>query len=229
MAKAITFDFTAPALLAHPNLLEAKKYKRNGKETGDAKFSASFVLDADHPDLEPMKKTAIKAARELWPDRDIGAAFKAGEIVFPWKSGDKLADKRVARLKKDGKEDDGKADFMRGKIVIKASSKFDVSLAAVVNGKIVDLDSLELKNRHKGLFYFGVKALGSVAFQAYDAVGGTDDAKDGVTAYLQCVLSTGKGERIAGGVSAAERFKGYQGSVSTESPTAGLEDDDIPF
>jgi hypothetical protein len=229
MAKTVSFDITVPVVLAHPNLLEAKKYKRNGKETGDAKFSASFVFDADHPELENLKKAAIKAAREMWPDRDIPAAFKAGELKFPWTSGDKLIEKRSARLKKDNKEYDGKADYMKGKVVVKASSKFDVALAAVVSGKIIDLDSPELKAKHKGLFYFGVQALGTIAFMAYDAVSGDENAKDGVTAYLQCVLSTGKGERLAGGVSAAERFKGYQGTLSAESPTEGMDDDEIPF
>lgn len=231
MGKSIAFDLTAPAIIAHPNLLEAKAFKRDGKETGPPKFSVSFVMAPDHPDLAGLKKSALEAAKAEWPGRDIGDAFKKGDIVFPWKSGDKLIERQTAQLKKKGKTYDGKGDFMKGKVVVKASSKFQPGLAVVAGGRIVDLDTPELIAKHKGQFYFGVQALGSLNFQAYDAV--KDGDKDGVTAYIQLVLSTGKGEKLAGGASAAERFKGYQGGLSADDPTAGMPDmdlnDDIPY
>jgi hypothetical protein len=88
---------------------------------------------------------------------------------------------------------------------------------------------VEFTEANRGLanskFYNGCYVVASLNFVPYE---GDDD--DGVTAYLDAVLWVKDGPKI-GGVSAAEAFKGYIGTVSGEDPTGGQStlDDEIPF
>lgn len=220
--QTIPYTSAAPHVTAHPHLLEAVKFKRNGKETGEAKFGAVFVIEPDHIDLVNLKAKAVEAARLRWPGVDLKT------LQFPFKDGSAEADKRVAKLKAEGKEDDKKGDFQRGKVLLKASSKFQPKLSIWPKGAAapIELTDEAAFKMHGGKFYFGVKALFEVAFQAYDPVREGD--KPGVTAYLQQLCSTNEGDRLAGGRSASEVFSGYKGTVSGIDPTkAG--DDEIPF
>lgn len=209
------FSLTIPVVMAHPNLFEAKAFGPKGKESGTPKFSANLLLDPESEDLKGMKAVAAKVARAKWPTRPFA------ELSFPFTSGDKLADKATAK-KKDG-------EFNRGKVVIAGRSKFEPRLAAIVNGKVVDFEG-EARIANKSKFFFGAEVLAQLNFVAYDGVGNNPD---GVTAYLNMVLATGKGTKIAGGASAAETFKGYVGSTTTEDPTGGAgtgaPDDEIKF
>lgn len=206
-----------PVILAHPALFEPKQFKKNGKPTGEPKYSGTFVLPADSEDLKAMKTLAAKVARAKWPTRNFA------DLKFPFASGDKLADQRKA---KSGKDD---GEYQRGKVVVQSRSKFAPRLAVIENGKIVDLDDDALKAKYKGKFFFGAEVLAEFNFVAYE--GGANP--DGVTAYMNLVLATGKGTRIAGGSAASEVFKGYMGSASAEDPTGGGSsvelDDEIPF
>ena len=224
-------DITTPVVLCFPNLTEAKKFKgKNGKESGEPKFGASFMFTPDHPDFKRIKDRALALAKAKWPSRDIVAEYKAGTFKMPWNDGTKLADKRIAEKKKANPawQDDGKGDFQRGNFIIKSASKFAPRLAYIEGGKISpDLEGAAV-NLHKGKFYFGVEVLAQVNFVAYD---GVSENPDGVTAYINLVLTTGKGKRLSGGQSAADAFKGYVGNVSAEDPTAGADelDDEISF
>lgn len=211
------YTLTAPALMAFPNLLVPKQVA--GK--GDPKYSANFVLDAGHPDLAAIKKLIVKIAQQRFPGIDVST------LSIPLKSGNVLADKRIADLKKKaavaGKDpsaivSDG--EYQRGKVVINASSGADrpPSLSAIVNGKIVDLDSEVLRQQYGKQFFFGAEVLAQINFATYEGNGST--IPNGVTAYLSMVLATGKGERMGGGPRAAsEVFSGYVGSYSAEDPT----------
>lgn len=222
------FSYTTiePTLTAHPHFIEATKFKRNGKETGEAKYSGVWCFEPASEDLANLKAKAAEAAKARWPGRPLG------ELQFPFKSGDKEWEKRVAKLKSEGKEDDNRGDFMKGKVLMKASSKFQPKLSVWLPGAKapVELTDESAFKAHGGKFYFGVKSMVEVNFVPYDAVREGD--KDGVTAYVQQVCSLNVGERLAGARSAAETFKGYAGKVSTEDPTAGKADtmdDEIPF
>jgi hypothetical protein len=222
------YSFTQAAVMAHPSVIEPKKFKRNGKETGEAKYSASFVLKPDSPDFAGLKASAIAVAKAKWPGRDIGVDYKAGTLKFPWAAGDKLAERRIEKRKKEGKDpaDDGKGDFMKGFVVVKSSSKYEPGLAVFVNGKPVDLEGAA-RALNKNQFYFGVEVVAQLNFVAYD---GIDGNPDGVTAYLQKVLTFNRGKKLSSGGSAAEVFKGVAGVVSNEDPTGGeVIEDEIPF
>jgi hypothetical protein len=211
--KEGTVNLTKPTTLTFPNLDEARAVKgKNGQPSGEPKFSSNFELAADHDNLAALKAEAVKVAKAKWPGRDLK------ELAFPFTSGDKLAEK--AQVK--GKD----REFSRGKAVLVSRSKYQPRLSAVVNGKIVEIDGND-KGQIKKLFYSGTDCLAQFNFQAYDGVGSNPD---GVTAYLNMVLSLNRGARLTGGASAAEVFKDYIGSASSEDPTGGLGlDDEIPF
>lgn len=225
-----TFVSLVPTTGTFLNVLEAKAVKKNGKETGDPKFSSNFEFNLDHPELDALKKLALKAAKEKWPDRAIGSEAskkdkngnpKQPTFVFPWTLGDDLAN----NAKKRGKD----REFSRGKLVLTARSKYEPRLSVVKDGRMVDLEDEAARKAAKNYFYTGVDCLFQVSFQAYDGVG--VNSLDGVTAYLDHVVSLNKGEKLLkGGPSAAEVFKGYVGTTTDEDPTAGVEDDEeIPF
>lgn len=207
------FALTMPVVMAHPHLFEAQSFQRDGKAKGEPKFGTNLVFPNDSTDLKAIKTLAAQVARAKWPTR----AFT--EIKWPFSSGDKLADARKAKAGKD----DGA--YQRGHVVINAKSKYRPKLGVIEGGRIIDLETEEQIAKFKARFYFGALVFAELNLVAYD--GGSNP--DGVTAYLNQVLSTGKGEKLAsGGSSTSETFKAYIGSVSGADPTQGL-DDEIPF
>ncbi len=207
------FNLTKPLTLTFPNLFKARPFKRNGKEIGEPKFDGSFLLDADSDDLKAMKALCVKIARAARPSADLKT------LAFPFKSGDKLADK----AKEKGKDN----EVSRGKVVIAARSKYQPKLAVFEAGKILDLEDETMIARFKSRFYPGVLCYAQFNFVWYDEVG---NGQAGVNAYLNMVLSTGKGTRLGANRSAASVFSGYVGNVSEVDPTAGQTmDDEIPF
>lgn len=223
MAKveSVRFSLTVPVIMGFPNLTEPKAYKRKGKETGEPKYGAIFCIDPKGPDFNGLKEAMAKAAKAYNPNADLKT------LKFPMLPGEKAKAKYVAKREKEGKTpaDDGKADFQLGKYVLKASSKYQPLLAVLEGGKAIDVtpDNVGL---HKGKFYFGVQAVAEFNFVGYE---GQDGNPDGVTAYLNSVLSLNRGERLTGG-SAADTFKGVIGNFSDEDPTGGEGFvDDIPF
>lgn len=221
--EASLFQITKPVRLVYENLFEARHVGPRGSTNGTPKYDVTLTIPPDHPDLPAMKALALEVARAKWPGRDVIGDARNNLFKFPFDSGDKIAD----RAKQRGKDE----EFKRGQIVLASRSKYEPSLSAVVNGKLIEYTGIggnPPRAAAKQHFYRGVEVLVQVNFVAYNGVG---QNPDGVTAYLNMVLSLGTGERIAGGArSAAEVFKGYVGLNSQVDPTAGsLMDDDIPF
>ena len=219
------FEFNEPVPAANVNLLEARAFKgKDGKAKGEAKYGVTLILDPASTDLKAAQALAVSIAKDAFP----GLALK--DVRFPFKDGTKENARRVAKGLKA-------LDWQQGKVVLGIRSKDQPRLAGVVSGRIVDFDSDEQITANGRLFYNGVKVCVQVNFASYGeaaAVGDDDnDAKPGITAYLNLVLSTGSGSRISGSVSAAEAFRGFSGSLSATDPTAGatpdLGDDEIPF
>lgn len=208
-AEPAIYNLTEPVVMAYPNLHTARAFGKKGKESGEPKYSANFIFKPDSTDLAELKKLAVKVARERWPDRELK------ELKFPFSSGDKLNERRV----KQGKKAE---DYAAGMVVVAARSKYEPRLSGIENGKMVDYEG-DARIAAKPKFYPGVLVLAQFNFVAYDGVGANPD---GVTAYLNMVFSTGKGKKLAGGSSAAETFKGYAGTSTTEDPTGGNDFDD---
>lgn len=210
--NAGVYDLSTPAPGLHLALVEPKPYMENGKPKGDPKYGGLFVLPADHPDLVPMKQKAIAVARAEW-----GEGVELGTIGWPFSSGDAMAAARAAKGKN--------GDFYKGKAVLKSRSQFAPMASWIANGQVLEVPSNELSG-NAGKFYSGVECLATFNFVAMVVNGNKY-----VTAYLNKVFSTGKGERVGGmGRPASEAFKGYIGRATTEDPTKGkVADDDIPF
>jgi hypothetical protein len=211
------YELTAPAIALYPNLLEAKKVKKNGREVGDAKYSLNIALALDHPDLLPMKKLCAKLALEKWPGRNLRLqAPDPDALMFPFTDGTILADK--AKAKVDARADGAKlAEFNRGFIVIPCRSKFQPAMECFINGKATILDTPELRQLHKDKFFMGAECFVRLNFLAYDRA--DERGADGVTARLNMVSVTGKGTRI-GGLPAASMLGSAQGHATMEDPTA---------
>jgi hypothetical protein len=202
-----TYSLKQPGTLTFSNLFDPKPVGKKGVAKGDPKYDATIAIDPDGPDAKAIKALCTALAKEKWPNRDIGADYKSGELRMPWHSGDKLA----AKAEKNGK----KQDFHKGRLVIVARSKDEPTLTVLVNGQPSDLEGLQRAGA-KSKFYAGVKCGANFYFQAYDAVG--EDGKDGVAVYLNGVLSTGQGERVMGGSrDPAEVYSGFIGIDTDES------------
>ncbi len=180
-----------------PNLFEPRAVKIKGKETGEPKYGLSMLLDP--AEIGDLKAAAKMVALAKWPGRTLS------ELKFPFSDGDKLEADQTEKGR-DGK-------FYSGKVVLKASSKFKPVVVDTHRKDIIDHSRL----------YSGAYGYAELNFVAYDGVG---QNPDGVTAYVNFVMKSRDGDRIAGR-DAAGVFAGIQGSEA--EPAATELDDEIPF
>ena len=209
------YSFLKPAIMTYPVLFEPKAYIEDGKPKGEPKFSSSFIFDADSEDLKAIKTLSAKLARTLWPDKPFFLTTQEGikirQVVFPWQDGTEIADKRVAK----GKKDDGGT---RGKVLIAAKSKNAPRLSIIKGASVIDLNDEASIAANRNKFYAGALVIAEINLCPYEAKGQT--GLPGVTAYLNRigVLDPNPGVRMAAGHSGGEAFRGYVGSVSAENP-----------
>jgi len=224
MADLLQFRSTKPGSMLYTGaLLEPRAYAPAGqKPKPDAKksYSVNMYYDADHPDVKAQKDQMLASAKAKWPGLNIVEEIKEGRMRMPFTTGDKLIAKRATKLKAKGKEPDTVLDFLKGKVVFKASSDFPVALGVRVKDQgDIDVND-QNKAVHKSAFYDGVLGLWGVSYSPYDAV--KEDDKPGVKAYLDMAHSLNSGPRHKlGGRSAADTFKGVAGAAVTTDPTAG--------
>jgi len=197
------------------SLYVPSKVKRNGKEVGEARFNAQFLI-SDPKEIEAFKQKAAAVARAKWPD------VKLGTLAWPFSAGEKEAAKGTAK----GKD----WSYYNNTLVINGKSKYQPRLSIFLGPKQVpqELADAALAAAERK-FYAGAWVLPQFNLVAYDPV---NDGKPGVTAYLDQVMWIKDGVRLIGGQSASEAFKGYQGSASAEDPTVGQElaaDDEMVF
>lgn len=210
--KNQSYFLKTPTPTAFLTVLEPRKIGNKG----DPVFSAELLLDPEGADYKAIGALIRSVAQEAFPGRDLKT------LKFPVEKGDSKVDS-------DPKGRD--RSFYKGKIVLKARADEDHPPALFVPaGKDVrELTGAERTVEGKGHFYNGAVVLAGLWFKAYKGSkdGGIGE-HSGVKAYLQSVCYVSKGQRI-GGSEAAEQFKAYMGTVSTEDPTGGDVDDEIPF
>lgn len=206
-----TFKLTSPGILTYRHLEAASAVGGKGKE----KFDVNVELTPEHPDVPMIKAILAKVAGEAFPGRDFST------LQFPLKSGDALADAAIQRARQKAPNSDpgDPRDFSRGKLVIIARTEFRPSLAAVVNGRVVDIDGSDLQSI-RNLFYPGCEVFGTFSATAYEGAG---QNPDGVNLYVDEVFSLNRGEKlkIANTRSAADSFRGYVGLTTDYDPTTG--------
>jgi hypothetical protein len=226
--ELIAYTFQAPVRAGFANIIASRQFQDKGKGKGDPRFDASFILEPDSADLKALKDLVIAEAKTLFPGKRLIARrltqeeLDAGavEIAVPWKDGTKAAD----RAKEDGKDQ----EFFRGKIIVKASSKYAPALSGIENGKIVEYVNPETRATLDKMFYAGAHLVPHFTLHSYKA---KDDKPGGVGVYLNAVCFIKHGPRLGGSkVNAAEVFKGYAGTVNAADPGSNNElDDEIPF
>lgn len=204
MADKIQFLYSLKAAVAtiHTNtLITARAFKKDGKDKGDPKFGATFLL-TDANEVRAMKEVAVAALKSKWPTADIKQA------KWPWTTGAEWADASKAK----GTDREMLRPFS---CILKSRSKFEVALSILDGGEILDLETPTAKNNaREKYFYDGVMCSAVFNFVPYE-----QDGKIGVTAYLNRVLSLGEGEKLkVGGTSGAEVFSQYRGRPSSFDP-----------
>jgi len=206
------FVLTKAAPIINLDLFSPRAFKdpKTGKDRGEPKYGCRFLFTSDHVDLAGLKAKMLAVGKSAWPDAELNT------IKWPLRSGTQ----EIARAKANGKK---APDFLDGKAILSARSKFEPRLSGWENNRVTDYEG-DAKNKAKSKFYSGVEALGEFNFVANEV-----DGKRSVTCYLNQVFTTGKGKRMGGGQSAQEAFKGYTGHATQEDPTGGDLDDEIPF
>lgn len=215
---------TGPGRAVFCNVVTARKFKKEGKEAGEARFDATMVFTKE--EMAPIFTKFKEVAADRWPGRDMK------ELRKPWVTAEKAiedAGKRAAKKGGDAtkvataKENAAKI-FPAGTYVLKAGSKFEPVLSFSDGGKIIEYTAANRANARKQ-FYGGAYIVPQLNLVSYVAT--KVDDPDGVSAYLNLAHFVRDGEKI-GGANAADAFKQYAGTVSNEDPTGGSDLDDGP-
>lgn len=241
MAETHRYTLTQPARLLYSSVTE--KSAPIGVQGAVAKFSGTFGIESvDFDNIVKIMVAAIKS--------ETGGFTNPADYFLACQGG-KTAGKRAiqaAELKcqKPGTSEDDKFK-LRAKAearaalyapyagILSASSQFDVELARLEGGKILDISAEPHARAQAGKDYFypGAYVVAAVAFKGF--LRKSLDAKDGCTAYLQNVLYIRKGERLAGGSAPANNevfgsFAGYSDfDPLANAPSNQDLDTDVPF
>lgn len=232
MAETIRYTLIKPARLLYSSITQKSAPKNVQGAT--PKFSATFGLeDEDFQKIVQIMVDGIKA--------ELGSfSGNPGDYYLAAMSGATAGKRAIAKAELDaqGKPSDEAFKIMekankRAEMyapyagILTASSQFDIELARLEAGKIIDIPAEEHARAQAGkdLFYPGAYVVPAVAFKAFRRK--TLDAKDGVTGYLQNCLFIRKGEKLgsAGGPNNNEVFGSYAGYSDVDptalAPTAG--------
>jgi len=225
MAETHRYVLTKPSRLLYSSITE--KSAPRGVQNAIPKFSGTFGVEEE--DFKAMVEIMVNAIKA-----ETGGFTSPADYFLACMSGATSGKRAIAKAELDaqGKPSD-EAFKIREKAekraelykpyagILVASSQFDIELAKLDGGKIVDIGEEPHARAQAGkdLFYSGAVVVPSIAFKAFRRK--TLDAKDGCTAYLQNCLFIRKGEKIAGmgGPSNNDVFGGYAG-YSSQDPTA---------
>lgn len=226
MAETHRYTLIKPARLLYSSIT-AKSAPRN-VQGAVPKFSGTFGIEKE--DFDAIVEIMVKGIKA-----ELGSfSGNPNDYYLACMSGATAGKRAIAKAELDaqGKGSDEAFKIMekaqkRAELyapyagIITASSQYDVELAKLEAGKIIDIPAEEHARAQAGkdLFYPGAYVAPALAFKAFRRK--TLDAKDGVTAYLQNCLFVRKGDRIAGagGPGNNEVFGGFAG-YSDYDPTA---------
>ncbi len=234
--------FVNPYRAVYSNIVIPREFV---KGDGKPRHDASFLVDPNSEELKKLQAEVVKLMKSAHPGKQIVARRLTQEEVdkgnviqvqTPWYKGEQEAERIVAKAKPGNEaKAAARAEIFKGKIILKASSKYIPDLAAVENGKLLQFDKSDDASVAVAAKFFwpGRYVVPSFKLNIYPG-----DAKKlpGVSLYLDSALAMfvkkpdgtlDFGEKIlgAGGRNAAEVFKGVLGSISQEDPTGGAVDE----
>lgn len=227
MAETFRYTLVKPARLLFSSIVE-KSAPRN-VNNAVPKFSGTFGIEDE--DFQACVKIMVDLIKG-----ELGSFTTPDNYFLACQSGKTAGKRAIAKAEFDcqqpGISEDKKFEIMekaqkRVELyapfagIITASSQYDIELAKLEGGKIVDIpaEGHIRAQAGKDLFYPGAYVVPAVAFKAFRRK--NMESKDGCTAYLQNCLFIRKGERIAGvgGPGNNEVFGAYAG-YSDYDPTA---------
>jgi hypothetical protein len=231
---------SAPFILSWPELIKPKAFTpKGGGPLGEPEFSIEGISEKDSLGkwnlldretgeftLGNVEARLVQLARERWgADYDAKGRVASGELTWPFKNGDKKAEKAK-----------GKGDHYRGKKSWRGHAKPEINgrpnapslYEADGNGELIAIprSTEEGRRRIEELFYAG--AICTAELNAVAMVAPT--GKDTITLYLNSVVFEQNGPKLGGG-SNIERLRGVKGGQSNIDPSAGMGeelDDQLP-
>lgn len=153
--------------LSYEHLFHADKIA--GDDTSTPKYSASWILPKDSPQVRLVRDALLKALDEKFPGKRKSGAAWPSMMHNPLKDGDELSDQNPEYA---------------GCYVLRSSSR---------NRPIVMGRRKEALSEEDGVIYSGCYCNVSLAAAGFDA-----QVKKGVTVYLNGVQFVRDGERLAG-------------------------------
>jgi hypothetical protein len=220
----VRIGFEDPIQVVFPQLHEPKRVKnRNGEETGEPKYSITFLIPATHPDLKVLATTVAKVFRAKFPDAKLpsnlsGFWAKDREYAWPFTKGEDEIERLKKKAEKAGKTPRDN-EFYKGMILVKARSNYQPSVLDVRPATPVEIKE---PDGIKSLIYSGAYVASELNANAYQ--GTRDDDKDGANFYLNAVAFVKSGDRLTG-VNHAETFRAVKGKSTDEDPTGGAEEE----
>ena len=222
MAETIRYTLIKPARLIYSSITE--KSAPRGVQNATAKFSATFGIEQE--DMDKIVEIMVGAIKG-----ELGSFTSPLDYFLACTSGKTAGKRAIAKAEFDAQNKTPDEAFKlkekaeaRAKLyepfagILQASSQFDIVLARLEGGKIIDISTEEHARAKAGkdFFYPGAYVVPAIAFKAFRRK--NMESKDGCTAYLQNVLYVRKGERIAGsgGPSNNEVFGGFAGYSSVD-------------
>ncbi len=225
MTDMFRYTLEEPARLIYSSITE----KSAPLGIADAKARYSGTFGVSEKDFEKIRAQMVEAVKST-----LGSfSGNPSEYYLPCLSGKMAADRAIqtAEFKSRGEAPD-KAFKLKEKAekraelyrqypaILTASSQFEISLARLEGGKIVDIGEAEHVRAQAGKDYFYPGAWVAPAI----AIKGTKrkkvDDKDGCTAFLQNVLFIRKGERLGGSGPDNSTVYGSWSGYSDVDPTA---------
>ena len=225
MADMYRYTLEEPARLLYSNIVE--KSAPPGISDAKPRYSGTFgVSEKDFEKIRALMVDAIKSTLGTF-------SGNPADYYLPCLSGKAMADRTIqtAEFKARGLDPDAqfkmkeKAEkraemYRQYPAILSASSQFEISLARLEGGKIVDIGEAEHIRAQAGkdFFYPGAWVAPAIAIK------GTKrkklDDKDGCTAFLQNVLFIRKGERLGGAGPDNNMVYGSWAGYSDTDPTA---------
>lgn len=205
---------TVPCVLVFPALMTPEAFQGKGDTL---RYKGNFLYPEDHPDVPVIQAAILSVASAAFPGRDPST------LKLPFARGSVLNARREQKGRKP-------YDFYNDRWVLAAQKPQKDSkgnllpiprLVVLQNGKFVPYVDGD-RPAASAFFYSGVKAVPVIQFANYSAI------EDGISGYLNRVLSLNTGERIMTGpddnetFGGAERFSQYMGTVTSHDPTAGM-------
>jgi hypothetical protein len=224
MSETFRYTLAKPARLIFSSITQ--KSAPRTVLGAEPKYSATFGVEED--DFKAIVQQMIAAIKS-----ELGSFDKPEDYYLACMSGATAGKRAMQKAELDARGKSADEAFKikekaekRAELykpyagILTASSKFDVSLARLEGGKIIDIAYSEQARAQAGkdMFYPGAYVGAAVAFKGFKRK--SMDAKDGCTAFLQNVLFVRKGASLGGGGPANSDVFGGMTGYSDVDPTA---------